>query len=169
MIRQNKQHTRKDYFMAETPVATNTAGNETANAGQNTAAQNKAAVEQFFAALNKGDANYIVNAYAEDGALQTMGNTLISGSFSRTEIQGAVDGIFDTFPNGLTFTIIDMVAQGSKVAVEATSEGAHVSGQTYSNEYHFLFEFHDGKVRRLKEYMDTERVTDILCGGQRPA
>ena len=48
------------------------------------------------------------------------------------------------------------------------SEGEHVSGQTYSNEYHFLFEFSGGKLRRLKEYMDTERVTDVLCGGQRP-
>ena len=41
-------------------------------------------------------------------------------------------------------------------------------GQTYSNEYHFLFILKEGKVLRLKEYMDTERATDILCGGQRP-
>ena len=60
------------------------------------------------------------------------------------------------------------VAEGDRVAVEATSKGEHVSGQTYSNEYHFLFEFREGKLLRLKEYMDTERVTDILCGGQRP-
>jgi ketosteroid isomerase-like protein len=46
--------------------------------------------------------------------------------------------------------------------------GEHISGQTYSNEYHFLFEFQSGKLIRLKEYMDTERVTDVLCGGQRP-
>jgi ketosteroid isomerase-like protein len=60
------------------------------------------------------------------------------------------------------------VAEGDKVAVEAVSEGQHVSGQTYSNEYHFLFEFREGKLLKLKEYMDTERVTDVLCGGQRP-
>jgi ketosteroid isomerase-like protein len=49
------------------------------------------------------------------------------------------------------------------------SAGKHVSGQTYSNEYHFLFEFREGKLLKLKEYMDTERVTDVLCGGQRPS
>ncbi|MEZ7996386.1 MAG: nuclear transport factor 2 family protein, partial [Halioglobus sp.] len=76
--------------------------------------------------------------------------------------------IFDVFPNGLTFTILNMVGEGDKVAVEATSVGEHISGQTYSNEYHFLFEFQSGKLIRLKEYMDTERVTDVLCGGQRP-
>ena len=54
------------------------------------------------------------------------------------------------------------------MAVEAESRGEHASGVIYANQYHFLFEFRDGKVRLLKEYMDTERVTDILCGGQRP-
>lgn len=37
----------------------------------------------------------------------------------------------------------------------------------YQNQYHFLFRFRDGELVTLKEYMDTERVTDVLCGGQR--
>lgn len=61
-----------------------------------------------------------------------------------------------------------MKAEGERVAVEAESEGMHVSGKLYSNDYHFLFRFRDGKIIEYKEYMDTERVTDILCGGQRP-
>ncbi|MDX1733083.1 MAG: nuclear transport factor 2 family protein [Halioglobus sp.] len=133
-----------------------------------TTAYNKAIVREFFAAMNSGDVDYIVNAYAQDGCLQTMGNTLISGVYAREQIAASAGGIFDVFPKGITFEIIDMIAEGNKVAVEATSEGEHVSGQTYSNEYHFLFEFEQGKLKRLKEYMDTERVTDVLCGGQRP-
>ena len=133
-----------------------------------TTADNKAIVREFFAAMNSGDVDYIVNAYAQDGCLQTMGNTLISGVYAREQIAASAGGIFEVFPKGITFEIIDMIAEGDKVAVEATSEGEHVSGQTYSNEYHFLFEFEQGKLKRLKEYMDTERVTDVLCGGQRP-
>jgi ketosteroid isomerase-like protein len=129
---------------------------------------NKAIVARFFEAMNGGDVQFIVDAYAEDGCLQTMGNTLISGIFSRDQVSQSAGGIFEVFPEGIRFEILDMVAEGDKVAVEATSEGKHVSGATYSNEYHFLFEFRDGKLVRLKEYMDTERVTDILCGGQRP-
>jgi ketosteroid isomerase-like protein len=130
---------------------------------------NKATVRHFFAALNKGDVTAIVDAYAEDGCVQTMGNTLISGTSSRDAIAASAGAIFDVFPEGLTFEILDMVAEGDKVAVEAVSEGEHISGQTYSNEYHFLFEFRpDGKLQRLKEYMDTEQITDVLCGGQRP-
>lgn len=131
-------------------------------------ADNKAIVERFFAAMNTGDVDFIVNAYAEDGCLQTMGETLISGTFDKAQISAAAGSIFEVFPNGITFTIIDMVAEGDKVAVEASSEGEHASGAIYSNDYHFLFEFREGKLLRLKEYMDTERVTDVLCGGQRP-
>ena len=134
----------------------------------NSSESNKKIVTQFFDALNRGDVAFIVDAYAADGCVQTMGNTLISGIFSREQVAASAGGIFDVFPDGLTFTILSMVGEGDKVAVEATSEGEHVSGQTYSNEYHFLFEFQSGKLIRLKEYMDTERVTDVLCGGQRP-
>jgi ketosteroid isomerase-like protein len=129
---------------------------------------NKAIVTQFFEAMNGGDVDFIVNAYAANGCLQTMGNTLISGTYSRDQIAASAGGIFEVFPEGLKFTAQSMVAEGDRVAVEATSEGKHVSGQTYSNEYHFLFEFREGKLLKLKEYMDTERVTEVLCGGQRP-
>ena len=129
---------------------------------------NKAIVTGFFEALNKGDVDTIVNTYAENGCVQTMGDTLISGIFSREQIAASAGGIFDVFPDGLTFTVLGMVGEGDKVAVEATSKGEHISGQTYSNEYHFLFEFREGKLLKLKEYMDTEQVTDVLCGGQRP-
>lgn len=129
---------------------------------------NKAIVRRFFDALNRGDVASIVDAYAADGCVQTMGNTLISGVFSREQISAAAGSIFDVFPDGLTFTTLDMIAEGDKVAVEATSEGKHISGQVYRNDYHFLFEFRGDKLLRLKEYMDTERVTDVLCGGVRP-
>ena len=130
---------------------------------------NRALVEQFFSAMNAGDSAAIVDAYAEDGSVWTSGRTLISGTFSKAQIREASGRIFEAFPNGISFTILAMTAEGERVAVEAESCGEHVSGKVYTNQYHFLFEFRDGKVLRLKEYMDTERVTDILCGGARPA
>jgi len=39
---------------------------------------NNALVFQFFAAMNRGDVDAIVNAYADDSYVHTMGNTLIS-------------------------------------------------------------------------------------------
>jgi steroid delta-isomerase-like uncharacterized protein len=128
----------------------------------------KAIVTRFFNALNNDDMDAILAIYADDGCVQTMGNTLISGVRTREQIAAFADGILDAFPQGLQFTVHGMVAEGDKVAVEAESRGTHVSGKVYRNDYHFLFEFRDGRLLRLKEYLDTEPVTDILCGGQRP-
>lgn len=130
--------------------------------------RNKQLVRDFFAIMNRGDVPAIVAAYAEDGYLITMGRTLISGTFTRAQIEAAAGQIYEVFPQGLSFTIDAMTAEGERVAVEAHSEGRHVSGALYSNEYHFLFVFRDGKLALLKEYMDSERVTDILCAGRRP-
>lgn len=130
---------------------------------------NKARVQAFMEALSRGDTEYTVAAYADEGHVRTMGNTLISGTFTVDQIRAAAGAIFDAFPEGIRFTITGMTAEDDRVAVEAHSEGRHVSGKMYRNEYHFLFRFReDGKLLEMKEYMDTERVTDVLCGGQRP-
>ena len=132
--------------------------------------RNKELVRAFFEALNKADSAALLDAYAEDGRCVTMGNTLISGSYNKEQIAGYASGILQVFPKGVRFTIKGITAEGERVAVEADSEGLHVSGKLYTNQYHFLFRFRDGKVVEFKEYMDTERVTEILCGGQkRPA
>lgn len=129
---------------------------------------NKTRVMQFLDDLSEGRVDAVVAAYAEDGSVETMGETLISGVTDYAGIPLAIQGILEVFPQGITFNIKSMVAEGEKVAVEASSLGEHVSGKTYSNDYHFLFEFRDGKLLRLREYMDTERVTDVLCNGLRP-
>lgn len=133
-----------------------------------TPGSNKRQVEAFFDALNRGDVAALLDLYAEDGRCVTMGRTLISGTFSKAQITAAAGAIFEAFPAGIRFHIRTMTAEDDRVAVEAESEGGHASGQHYTNEYHFLFRFRDGKVVEFKEYMDTERVTAILCGGQRP-
>ncbi|MDB5986353.1 MAG: nuclear transport factor 2 family protein [Nevskia sp.] len=129
--------------------------------------RNKQLVRDFIDALNRGDVAAIADAYTDDGYCLTMGNTLISGKFGKAQVRQAAGLIYQAFPQGIHFTIDAMTAEGERVALEAHSEGLHASGRTYTNQYHFLFEFRDGQLAVLKEYMDTERVTEILCGGQR--
>jgi ketosteroid isomerase-like protein len=129
---------------------------------------NKALARKFFDALSRSDVPAIVDAYAEDGRVQTMGNTLISGVFTKPQITQAAGQVLNAFPNGIKFVIHEITAEGDRVAVEAESFATHVSGKPYNNKYHFLMRFRDGKLLEFKEYMDTEMVTDVLCGGQRP-
>lgn len=130
--------------------------------------RNKQCARELFVAIGRGDAQTIADSYAEDGVLHTMGHTLISGRFTRNQIRDAASGVLGAFPQGIAFTLHNLTAEGDRVAVEAESLGIHVSGKRYNNHYHFLLRFRDGKVVEMKEYMDTELVTDIICGGQRP-
>lgn len=127
---------------------------------------NKQFISQFIQAMSDGDSDAIVAAYHPDGSIATMGNTLISGVRGLDEIKLFAPAVLDSFPNKLQFIIKNITAEGDMVAVEAESDGVHVSGQHYHNYYHFLFEMRDNKIYRMKEYMDTEMVTDILCAGQ---
>jgi len=131
--------------------------------------EHKQRVRRFFEAMNAADGEAIADAYCDDGYVLTMGDTLISGKRGKQEIAALSKGILQAFPEGVVFTITGITCEGERVAVEAESDGIHVSGQHYRNSYHFLFEFRDGKILVLKEYMDTEMATAILCGGQRPA
>jgi uncharacterized protein len=123
----------------------------------------------FIDAIGRNDVPAIVAAYADDGRVTTMGNTLISGTFTKDQIVAAADQVLAMFPEGLNFTVHSIVAEGDRVAVEAESLGRHASGKTYNQKYHFLMQWRDGQLVHLKEYMDTEHVTDVLCGGRRRA
>jgi ketosteroid isomerase-like protein len=129
---------------------------------------NKQLARELVEAMNRADTQWFLDNYADDVLVWTMENTLISGKYDKAQVAGFADSIFDAFPNGIKFTIHGMVAEGDTVAMETESFGEHVSGKRYNNFYHMLVRFRDGKITLLKEYLDTELVTDVLAGGQRP-
>lgn len=128
---------------------------------------NKQRTREFIRAIGRGDAQTIADTYAEDGHVQTMGHTAISGRYNKAQIREFAGSVLESFPEGIEYTILNMTAEDDRVAVEAVGEGPHVSGVPYRNEYHFLFTWRDGELVELKEYMDTEKVTEVICGGQR--
>lgn len=136
--------------------------------GGMTPTENKAIVARFIAMMSAGDTPGLLGLYTEDGRVVTMGNTLISGSFDRAQIAAAAARVFDVFPAGIRFVVHAMTADEDRVAVEAESFARHVSGADYNNKYHFLFRLRGGRVAELKEYCDTEHITDVICGGARP-
>ena len=83
------------------------------------------------------------------------------------EIQDKLDAIAEMFEstleNGLGFkmTILDMICQDNKVAAEVQGCGKLTDGATYNNFYHFVFEIRDGKIVRVREYLDTRHVDQI--------
>ncbi len=127
-------------------------------------ADNKRIARELFAALGRADSVAVGKLYADDFTLWSPGTLPFSGTHSKAEALKTMDMILPLFPDGLRFTITAMTAEGERVAVEAESQGRHVSGQPYHNQYHFLLVIRDGRVRELKEYMDTKHANDVLFG-----
>ena len=127
--------------------------------------ENKKLALAFVDAVSRGDSQAIQDAYAEDGSSWTIGTMPISGRFGKAEIAQAAASVLDVFPDGLAFTVHRMTAEGDRVAIEAESNGVHVSGKHYNNVYHFLMQVRDGKIVEWKEYMDTEHARKVLVGG----
>ena len=127
--------------------------------------ENKRIARELVEALTRADTKRALELYADDFELWTPGNLPFSGVHTRPEVAALMDGVLGAFPAGLCFTITGMTAEGDRVAVEVESRGEHASGGLYQNQYHFLLVIRDGKIRGLKEYMDTLHAREILVDG----
>ena len=66
------------------------------------------------------------------------------------------------FQDGLTQTIGAMTAEENRVAVEVEVSGVAPSGKLYNNTFHYLFIFRDGRIARVKEYVDTYHAAEVF-------
>ncbi len=69
----------------------------------------------------------------------------------------------DPFADGYALTIHAVTPGAGRVVVEAEGRGVVAqSGAIYNNRYAFVFEFAEGKIVQVREYMDTEHVIAVF-------
>ena len=124
---------------------------------------NKKLVEDFFSILSSGSQDYL-DFYTEESIIWTAGENAIGGSRSKSEVVGFAKSVLDSFPDGITFNIVNLIAENDCVAAEVEGSAMHVSGKPYNNKYHFLLKIKDNKILELKEYMDTQLAAKVLLG-----
>ena len=124
---------------------------------------NKKLVEDFFRILSSGSQDYL-DFYTEESNIWTAGENAIGGSRSKSEIIGFAKSILDSFPDGISFNVVNLIAENDYVAAEVEGTAMHVSGKPYNNKYHFLLKIKDNKILELKEYMDTQLAAKVLLG-----
>lgn len=66
------------------------------------------------------------------------------------------------FVGGVQTTFGDITAEDDRVAVEAETKGTLPDGRVYTNVYHYLMKFKDGKIIRVKEYLDTQSAAEFF-------
>lgn len=125
---------------------------------------NKQLARDMLDALTRCDVDWVRDHYADDFRIWVGGSLPFSGENDKAGAVEAMPQVLQLFPEGLTFTAQAMVAEGDRVAIEATSSGKTFRGDTYSQQYTFWMRARDGKIVEWKEYMDTEHARKVIVG-----
>ena len=123
---------------------------------------NKQLVRHLFEEMNTGDIHRYLALVPDDYTHTIPGKSVFAGTRTKAQMAEELEGFGAMFPKGLKMTIKGMIAEGDRVAVEAESYGETIDGTVYNNEYHWLFEVRDGKIRAAREYMDTAHVVEVF-------
>lgn len=126
--------------------------------------QNKDIVASFMEVFSKGDVDAILS-YLSESATWWVGGTIdgISGTKNKTEFGEMLTGLAASTKTGaIKLTPLAWTAEGNRVAVETESYSELKNGRVYNNLYHFVFEIRDGKIERIKEFLDTEHTRAIF-------
>jgi ketosteroid isomerase-like protein len=123
--------------------------------------QNKAVASEFFDRISAKDIAGALDLMAEDATWRLPGKpelVPVAGVRSKAEIARVFYGMFRQLKDGLKMTVKSLIAEGDLVALEAESYGELQNGRIYNNEYHFSMTIHDGKIRAVHEYYDTQHA-----------
>ena len=123
--------------------------------------ENKRIVSEWFARLDAGDVAGALDMLSEEATWWIAGaieKTPGSGEHTKEQARRLLSGMGRQLKDGLRMTVRGMIAEGDRVAAEVTSRGELHGGKVYANEYHFALTLRDGKITRVREYMDTKHV-----------
>jgi len=122
----------------------------------------KVTAREFLSALGRGDVERLGSLMTEDISAVCTGTCALSGTRTYKDIYATAGLLGKVTRSGIEFRILNMTAEDDRVAVEVDGIATLVNGAPYNNQYHFLFFVRDGKVYRIKEYLDTKLVDTVL-------
>ncbi|MBV8849195.1 MAG: nuclear transport factor 2 family protein [Methylobacteriaceae bacterium] len=122
-----------------------------------TQSANKAALQNAFAGLSRGDSRAFLDLMAEDFIWEIPGTSQWSGRWEgKKAVRGTLFGpLFEQFAGTYTNTALRFIAEGDLVVVECRGKVATKRGGRYDNTYCYICRFEEGKLKDLTEYMDT--------------
>lgn len=130
--------------------------------------KNKRLMQEIFSEMSKGNLEPLIDAMAEDMRWTWMGTGRWSHTFEGKD--SVVNELFAAVRNTLSesYGVIPhlFIAEGDHVVVEHRGRSSTVDGRPYHNTYCWVCRFADGKLSELREYMDTELLTQTFGTGQ---
>ena len=126
--------------------------------------RNKETAKAFLRASAVHDAKTFADLMCDDATYWTVGKPHLfayAGERPKPDIVAYMETP-SIFVGGVEVSFGAATAEGDRVALEAETRGTTPDGRVYTNVYHYLFTFRDGKIVRVKEYMDTQAAAEFF-------
>jgi uncharacterized protein len=116
--------------------------------------------------LVKGDVEAALRNFSDDIEWWICGN--LPGTSGTKQGKQDIRNWFSSgpnvFPNGLTSEVRYSHVDGDTVVAEIRNRGEVSNGKIYDNYYCFVFVLKDGKIHRIREYVDLLTLTEAMSG-----
>jgi ketosteroid isomerase-like protein len=124
----------------------------------------RARVENIMRAMAQGRVRPLLDALADDVTWRWMGVKQWSRAIEGK--QSVVDTLFggasETLPRSSKVEVHCIHADGEFVVVEHSGRNELSGGRRYDNNYCWVFRFAGGLIHEVREYMDTQLVTETF-------
>ena len=81
--------------------------------------KNKQLVVEFMQAFSSQDFDRFLSMMAEDGTWEIMGDSVMSGFYSKSEFAEACRGSVEVYPEGIHFKVRELTAEDDRVVMES--------------------------------------------------
>lgn len=127
---------------------------------------NKVVVQRWFEAVARGDEAGILALLADDFQFESMvmKPEWMHYRWDRNQFAAAPAGMSQIMKRPIVMTMGEMIGEGDKIAVEATSDGEMKNGKRYNNSYHFAIRVRGDQICEIKEYSCSFLAND--CFGE---
>ncbi|MBB6466173.1 hypothetical protein HNQ96_002038 [Aminobacter lissarensis] len=129
-----------------------------------TSETNKRIVLDAYASLKAGDVSGYLGAMSDDVTITYYGNHIFTGTYNGLAdiMENYVPALLDVLDGPIRITVSNAIAEGDQVFVEAQGESRTKDGRDYNNQYGIVLKIKDGKIKTIREYMDTELTKAIF-------
>jgi ketosteroid isomerase-like protein len=126
--------------------------------------EHKERMREIMDAMSRGRVRPLFDAMADDVTWRWMGVNHWCRTFEgkQTVVDALFGGASETLGPSSSVEVHCIHADGDYVIVEHSGRNKMPDGRRYDNNYCWVFRFQDGRIAEVREYMDTQLVTDTF-------
>src|SRR4051794_26433748 len=127
--------------------------------------KNEQRVRTFMEAMARSDLRPFFDAMADDVSWRWMGVQKWSKTFEgkRSVVEELFGGAAESLNDSFSDDVHHIIASGDHVVVEHTGRNETPDGRPYDNNYCWVLTFRGDLIREVREYMDTQLVTETFA------